>query len=88
MVIISLDLTRVNPDRNIFSINVELASTFLPYRGLVHHHYRILNVYSYVSYIAGQKNKLTEKSMGTRGKHKQKIGFFLNKIFFQNQKKN
>ena len=29
MVIISLELTRVNPDRNIFSINVELTSTFL-----------------------------------------------------------
>ena len=40
MVIISLELTRVNPDRNIFSINVELTSTFLLYRGLVHHHSR------------------------------------------------
>ena len=38
-----LELTRVNPDRNIFSINVELTSTFLLYRGLVHHHHRILN---------------------------------------------
>jgi len=28
MVIISLELTKVNPDRNIFSINVELTSTF------------------------------------------------------------
>ena len=28
MVIIPLELTRVNPDRNIFSINVELTSTF------------------------------------------------------------
>ena len=28
MVIISLELTRVSPDRNIFSINVELTSTF------------------------------------------------------------
>ena len=37
------ELTRVNPDRNIFSINVELTSTFLLYRGLVHHHHRILN---------------------------------------------
>ena len=27
-VIVSLELTRVNPDRNIFSINVELTSTF------------------------------------------------------------
>ena len=44
MVIISLELTRVNPDRNIFSINVELTSTFLLYRGLVHHHHRILNL--------------------------------------------
>jgi len=42
MVIISLELTRVNPDRNIFSINVELTSTFLLYRGLVLHHHRIL----------------------------------------------
>ena len=40
----SQELTRVNPDRNIFSINVELTSTFLLYRGLVHHHHRILNV--------------------------------------------
>ena len=32
-----------NPDRNIFSIGVELTSTFLHYRGLVHHHHRILN---------------------------------------------
>ena len=30
MVIISLELTRVNPERNIFSINVELTSTFFP----------------------------------------------------------
>ena len=44
MVIISLELTRVNPDRNIFSINVELISTFLIYRGLVHHHHQILNL--------------------------------------------
>ena len=36
---------RVNPDRNIFSINVELTSTFLLYRGLVHHHHEILNLY-------------------------------------------
>ena len=42
--IISLELTRVNPDRNIFSIDVELTSTFLLYRGLVHHHYRSLNI--------------------------------------------
>ena len=34
MVILSLELTRVNPDRNIFSINVELTSTFLLYRVL------------------------------------------------------
>ena len=39
----SQELTRVNPDRNIFSINVELTSTFLLYRGLVHHHHEILN---------------------------------------------
>ena len=31
MVIISLELTRVNPDRNIFSINAELTSTFILY---------------------------------------------------------
>ena len=43
MVIISLELTRVNPDRNIFSINKELTSTFLLYRGLVHDHHQILN---------------------------------------------
>ena len=43
MVYISLELTRVNPDRNIFSINVKLTSTFLHCRGLVHHHHRILN---------------------------------------------
>ena len=34
----SLELTRVNQDRKILSINVELTSTFLPYRGLVHHY--------------------------------------------------
>ena len=39
----SQELTRVNPDRNIFSINLELTSTFLLYRGLVHHHHRVLN---------------------------------------------
>ena len=44
MDIIALELTRVNPDRNIFSINVELTSTFLLYTGLVHHHHRILNL--------------------------------------------
>ena len=38
----SQELTKVNPDRNIFSINVELTSTFLLYRGLVHRHHRIL----------------------------------------------
>ena len=38
MVIILLELqTRVNPDRNIFLINVELTSTFFLYKGLVHH---------------------------------------------------
>ena len=36
------------PDRNIFSINVELTSTFLLHRGLVHHHHRILNHYIYI----------------------------------------
>ena len=46
MVIISLELTRVNPDRNIFSINVKLKSTVLFYRGLVHHHHRILNLHN------------------------------------------
>ena len=51
MVIISLELTRVNPDRNIFSINVELTSTFLLYRGLVHHHHWILNL-NYIFLIA------------------------------------
>ena len=35
----SSELTRGNPDRNIFSINVELTSTFLLYRGLVHQHH-------------------------------------------------
>ena len=39
----SQELTRVNLDRNIFSINVELRSTCLLYRDLVHHHHRILN---------------------------------------------
>ena len=36
-----LNLECLNPDRNIFSINVELTSTFLLYRGLVHHHHQI-----------------------------------------------
>ena len=35
----SQELTRVAPDRNIFSINVELTSTFLLFRGLVLHHF-------------------------------------------------
>ena len=39
-----VELTRVNPERNIFLMNVELTSTFLLYRGLVHHHHRILNL--------------------------------------------
>ena len=39
------------PDRNIFSINVELTSTFLLYRGLVHHHHRILNLEDIVVFI-------------------------------------
>ena len=43
MVIISLELTKVNPDRNIFSINVELTSPFFLYRGVVLHHHRILS---------------------------------------------
>ena len=47
----SRELTRVKPDRNIFSINVELTSTFLLYRGLVHHHLWILNLI----YIFGYK---------------------------------
>ena len=51
MVIISLELTRVNPDRNIFSINVELTSTFLLYRGLVNHHHRILNGIIVVAFL-------------------------------------
>jgi len=33
----------VNTDRKIFSTNVELTSTFLLYRGLVHQHHQILN---------------------------------------------
>ena len=45
------ELTRVNPDRNIFSINVELTSTFLLYRGLVHHHHRILNKNRLFTYL-------------------------------------
>ena len=48
------ELTRVNPDRNIFSINVELTSTFLLYRGLVHHHHR---VFKHVSFFAKSSNK-------------------------------
>ena len=43
LVIISLELTRVNPNRYIFSINGELTFNLLLYRGLVHHHHRILN---------------------------------------------
>ena len=43
--LLSLEMTRVNPDRSIFSINVELTSAFLLYRGLVHYHPRILNIY-------------------------------------------
>ena len=39
-VMLSLELTRVKPDRNIFSIT---STFFLLYRGLVHHHHLILN---------------------------------------------
>ena len=41
----------VRTDRNIFSINVELTSSFLLYRGLVHHHHRILNLLYSLFYI-------------------------------------
>ena len=59
MVIISLELTRVNPDRNIFSINVELTSTFLLYRGLVHHDHRILNhVNGYITALVSKSGKI------------------------------
>ena len=47
----SQELTRVNPERNIFSINVELTSTFLLYRGLVHHYHRILNLEDLITKI-------------------------------------
>ena len=39
----SQELTRVNPDWNIFSIKYGTDFYFL-YRGLVHHHHRILNL--------------------------------------------
>ena len=51
----SKELKRVNPDRNIFSINVELTSTFLLYRGLVHHHHEILKVQLHPGLTAGQE---------------------------------
>ena len=44
----------INPNRNIFSINVELTSTFLLYRGLVHHHHRILNAGIFLSTNASE----------------------------------
>ena len=47
----SQELTSLNPDRNMFSINVELTSTFfLLNRGLVHHHHRVLNSFSVKMY--------------------------------------
>ena len=49
----SQELTRVNPDLNIFSINAELTSTFLLYRGLVHRHHR---VFKHVSFFAKSSN--------------------------------
>ena len=66
MVIISLELTRVNTDRNIFSINVELTSTFLLYRGLVHHHHWILNGshWRYLTKIWHYLECFMEKKMG------------------------
>ena len=78
MVITSLELTRVNPDRNILSINVELTSTFFPYKGLVHHHHWILNIYliyviymwhtihfklNYIEYIFLLKNKYKRRHL-------------------------
>ena len=41
-IIILLELTRVNQDQNIFSLNVDLTSTFLLYRGWVHYHHQIV----------------------------------------------
>ena len=41
----SQELTRGNPDRNIFSINVKLTSTFLLYIDLLHHHHWILDYF-------------------------------------------
>ena len=60
------ELTKFNPGRNIFSINVELTSTFLLYRGLVHHHHRILNL-SLKSKFSHQTNVLTLPDVCSRG---------------------
>ena len=95
MVIISLELTRVNPNRNIFSINVELTSTFLLYRGLVHHHHRNLKssnqfnskeIYSLPLYLCGwipprdQVTRLVASSGSER--NTQKILLYLMNIFW------
>ena len=56
----SQERMRVNPDRNIFSINVELTSTFLLYRGLVHHHHRVFKLNSFVRVVKLKELKFSE----------------------------
>ena len=51
MVIISLELTRVNLDRNIFLINCGTNIYFFLYKGLVHHHHRILDIIVFQEYL-------------------------------------
>ena len=46
MVIISLELMRVNTDRNVFSINVEHLFYLLCEVGLEHYQHQILNAYT------------------------------------------
>ena len=62
MVIILLKLTRVNPDRNIFSINVELTSTFLLYRGLVHHHHPVFKPETHIALFTNKCSAVSRRN--------------------------
>ena len=50
MVIISLELTRVNPNRSIHFLNWELTSTLITLLGLILHHLQILKYFCFNSY--------------------------------------
>jgi len=85
--IIKINLEKFCSVYCIFSINVELTSTFLLYRGLVHHHHWILNLYYLHSTNSKYKN-----SGGNLGwacllyYHKQQYTFNVIKIYRSNNR--